>query len=131
MTLIAPETRPGNAPGLTGLYRTIWRWHFHAGLIVAPFLLILAVTGAIYLFNDEINDALYPGQRFVTPAPAMPASHLIGAALADYPGGPATRIDMPVEPGRGAQVLVLAVEGAVSLIGSKGRKNSRTRLERR
>jgi uncharacterized iron-regulated membrane protein len=108
MTSIAPETRPA---GLTGLYRTIWRWHFYAGLIVAPFLLILAVTGAIYLFNDEINDALYPGQRFVTPAPAMPASHLIGAALSDYPGGSATRIDMPVEPGRSAQVFVTPATG--------------------
>ena len=111
MTTIAPETRPGNAPGLTGLYRTIWRWHFYAGLIVAPFLLILAVTGAIYLFNDEINDALYPRQRFVAPGPAMPASHLIGAALADYPGGSATRIDMPVEPGRSAQVFVTPAKG--------------------
>lgn len=106
---IAPENRP-NA-GLTGLYRTIWRWHFYAGLIVAPFMLILAVTGAIYLFNDEINDAVYPHQRFVAEAPAAPTSRLIAAALADYPGGSATRIDMPVESGRGAQVFVTPADG--------------------
>jgi uncharacterized iron-regulated membrane protein len=115
MAAIAPDIRsdvpPDRVPGLTGLYRTIWRWHFYAGLIVAPFLLILAVTGAIYLFNDEINDALYPSQRFVAEAPAMPASHLIGAALADYPGGSATRIDMPVAPGRSAQVFVSPATG--------------------
>lgn len=109
MTTITPETRP-NA-GLTGLYRTIWRWHFYAGLIVAPFMLILAVTGAIYLFNDEINDAVYPHQRFVAEAPAAPTSRLIAAALADYPGGSATRIDMPVETGRSAQVFVTPATG--------------------
>ena len=106
---IAPGTGPNT--GLTGLYRTVWRWHFYAGLIVAPFMLILAVTGAIYLFNDEINDAVYPHQRFVAQAPAQPVSHLITAALADYPGGSATRIDMPVETGRSAQVFVTPATG--------------------
>lgn len=91
---------------LNGLYRTIWRWHFYAGLIVSPFMLILAVTGALYLFNDEINDALHPQQRFVAEAPVLPTSRLIGSALALYPGGSATRIDMPVQPGRSAVVFV-------------------------
>jgi uncharacterized iron-regulated membrane protein len=97
--------------GMTGLYRTIWRWHFYAGLIVAPFMLILAVTGAIYLFNDEINDAVYPHQRFVAEVPGLPASRLIGAALADYPGGSATRIDMPIAAGRSAEVFVTPAGG--------------------
>ena len=38
----------GNPPA--ALYRTIWRWHFYAGLFVLPFILILSVTGSIYLF---------------------------------------------------------------------------------
>ena len=113
MATIAPGTGSTPIPksGLTGLYRTIWRWHFYAGLIVAPFMLILAVTGAIYLFNDEINDAAYPHQRFVAEAPALPTSRLIAAALADYPGGSATRIDMPVAPGRSAQVFITPSSG--------------------
>ena len=48
-------------------YRALWRWHFYAGLLVAPFLLILAVTGAIYLFNDELNLALSPELYRVAP----------------------------------------------------------------
>lgn len=32
-------------------YRAVWRWHFVAGIITAPFLIVLAVTGAIYLFD--------------------------------------------------------------------------------
>lgn len=99
------------AQPLSPLYRTIWRWHFYAGLIVSPFMLILAVTGAIYLFNDEINDALYPHQRFVAEAPILPTSQLIASALSDYPGGSATRIDMPVEPDRSAVVFITPSAG--------------------
>ncbi len=30
----------------TALYRTIWRWHFYAGLLVIPLVLVLSLTGA-------------------------------------------------------------------------------------
>ena len=36
-------------------YRTIWRWHFYAGLFVLPFVLILSVTGSIYLFKPQLD----------------------------------------------------------------------------
>ena len=42
---------------VSALYRAVWRWHFYAGLIVLPFMILIAVTGALYLFKDEINDA--------------------------------------------------------------------------
>ncbi|MFT4089837.1 MAG: PepSY domain-containing protein [Asticcacaulis sp.] len=87
-------------------YRAIWRWHFYAGLIVAPFLLILSLTGAIYLFNDEINDATMPHLRFVeTVTDPMPVSHLMRSALHDYPGT-VTRVDMPSAANRSAIVFV-------------------------
>ena len=38
-----------------GLYRTIWRWHFYAALFVVPMVLILATSGAIYLFKPQID----------------------------------------------------------------------------
>ena len=92
-------------------YRALWRWHFYAGLIVAPFLLILAVTGSIYLFNDEIDDALYPAQRFVAVhANQMPPSRMIEAALKAHPGA-ATRIDLPGAPNRSAVVFVTPDHG--------------------
>ncbi|MGD9784633.1 MAG: PepSY-associated TM helix domain-containing protein, partial [Hyphomicrobiaceae bacterium] len=37
------------------LYRTVWRWHFYAGLFVIPFILVLAVSGSIYLFKPQIE----------------------------------------------------------------------------
>ena len=44
----------------TAFYRTIWRWHFYAGLFVMPFILILSVTGV-----DQLN-----GQWFLHVAQA-------------------------------------------------------------
>jgi transposase len=32
-------------------YRTVWRWHFYAGLFCIPFVLWFATTGTIYLFK--------------------------------------------------------------------------------
>ena len=32
-------------------YNLAWRWHFYAGLFVAPFMVMLALTGIIYLFK--------------------------------------------------------------------------------
>lgn len=94
------------------LYRAVWRWHFYAGLLVAPLLLMLAVTGAIYLFNDEINDAVYPELRLAPErSTTLPPGRLIDNALAAVPGGVATRIDMPAALDRTAQVFVTPAHG--------------------
>ena len=110
------------------LYRTIWRWHFYAGLIVAPFLLILSITGAIYLFNDELNDMLMPELQFVAPVEdPLPPSRLVTAAIAAVPGT-ATRIDLPgaadrpaivfVNPTAGEQRRVAVDPGSGKVLGS-------------
>jgi uncharacterized iron-regulated membrane protein len=36
-------------------YRVLWRWHFHAGLFCIPFVIVLALTGSIYLFKSQID----------------------------------------------------------------------------
>ncbi len=37
------------------LYRLIWRWHFYAAVFVIPFIMILSITGSIYLFKPQID----------------------------------------------------------------------------
>lgn len=102
-----------NAQRDNRLYAAVWRWHFYAGLITAPFLLILAITGAIYLFNDEINDALYPQLRFAPSGEHIqPPGPLLDAVRHAYPKAAITRIDMPTEPGRTAQVYISPAQGA-------------------
>ena len=89
------------------LYRAAWRWHFIAGLVVLPFVLILAVTGGIYLFKDEINNAAHRDLRFVeVRSEALPASRLTAAALAAHPGT-VKAYSPPPAPDRSAEVDVL------------------------
>lgn len=47
------------------LYQMIWRWHFYAGLIFAPLLIMLAVTGGIYLFKPQIEPMIYKDLYYV------------------------------------------------------------------
>ncbi|MCE7525464.1 PepSY-associated TM helix domain-containing protein [Alloalcanivorax xenomutans] len=93
-------------------YATVWRWHFYAGLFTAPFLLILAITGALYLFNDELNDLIYPQLRFAPSGDAvLPAGDLVAAVREAYPRDTVTRIDMPVSPGGTAMAFVTPEQG--------------------
>jgi uncharacterized iron-regulated membrane protein len=68
-------------------YRALWRWHFHAGLFCIPFVLVLALTGSIYLFKPQI-DALADravDSLPITGARATGEAH-IAAAIASLPG---------------------------------------------
>lgn len=37
-------------------YALAWRWHFYAGLFVAPFMILLALTGIVYLFKPQLDE---------------------------------------------------------------------------
>ncbi len=63
----APEPVEARKPRL---YRVIWRWHFYAGLIVAPILLVAAITGGLYVFHAELSGWLYQDLYFVEPTGA-------------------------------------------------------------
>lgn len=45
------STLLANTNNSRALYRTIWRWHFYAGIFCIPFVILLSITGAIYLFK--------------------------------------------------------------------------------
>lgn len=64
-----PESlQPAETEVQTSLYRVVWRWHFYAGLFVAPLLLAAAATGALYVFEAELSAWLYEDLYFVEPA---------------------------------------------------------------
>ena len=66
----------------TGLYRAVWRWHFYAGLLCLPFMILLAITGGLYLFQNELNHIIYKPIMVVTEQSTAPlaASNLIARA---------------------------------------------------
>jgi uncharacterized iron-regulated membrane protein len=80
------------------LYRAIWRWHFFAGLIVIPFMLLLAITGGLYLFKNEIARTVFAYRTVVAAEnrPILPAETLIANAVAAVPGAkPLSYFDPP------------------------------------
>ena len=79
---------PTHTAPSSALYRAVWRWHFIAGLIVLPFMILLATTGAIYLYKDEVNAVVQGDLRHVTPLEtgAKAPSDLAAAALTAHPG---------------------------------------------
>lgn len=97
-----------------GLYRLVWRWHFYAGLICLPFLLLLAVTGALYLYKEPIELRVYAHLLQVDPgaAPALDAETLVAAARGAVPGE-AVRYISPAGPGRSAEVGIRTAEGTM------------------
>lgn len=83
------------------LYRVVWRWHFYAGIIVSPVLLVVAVTGALYTFRSEIEDYAHSNLRFVSPTAArLGARAQLDAAQAVYPGQIPAALELSADPAR-------------------------------
>ncbi|KUR70916.1 hypothetical protein AQZ52_13965 [Novosphingobium fuchskuhlense] len=70
----------------TSLYRTIWRWHFYAGLFVMPMVVILALTGAAYLFKPQVDAWEERAWRGLPAERTVSADAQVKAALAAFPG---------------------------------------------
>ncbi len=100
------------APKETGLYHFIWRWHFYAGLFVAPFLIILALTGSLILFDREIESVIYRPLVQVSPSatqisPAQQEAHVLRA----YPAARVLRYVHPLEPAHASEFLIRLADG--------------------
>jgi uncharacterized iron-regulated membrane protein len=91
--------------GLSDAYRAVWRWHFYAGLFVMPVLMLMALTGAMYLFKPEIEDAVYRDMAVVQPA-ARTVSPDRWVASAERNGGTASAVLVSDRPDRAVRVTV-------------------------
>ncbi|MFI0473429.1 PepSY-associated TM helix domain-containing protein [Halomonas sp. HMF6819] len=93
------------------LYRAVWRWHFYAGLLVLPFLITLSITGALYLFHDEIDALVHADvKRVAAQETTQPPSTLVSAALDAHPGT-ALKYTDPETPESSAEITVSTAEG--------------------
>ncbi|MFC4148695.1 PepSY-associated TM helix domain-containing protein [Micromonospora mangrovi] len=88
-----PQARPSGWGGL------LLRLHFYAGILVAPFLLVAALTGLAYTVTPQLDRALYGDQLTVDRVgdQARPLAEQIGAARAAHPDGTVAS----VAPGEG------------------------------
>ena len=88
-------------------YRTIWRWHFYAGLIAIPFILWLATTGAIYLFRPQIEAWLdRPYNDLEIRGASASAQAQVRAALDAVPGSNLHFYQLPATPRSAIQIIV-------------------------
>ncbi|GGQ49872.1 PepSY-associated TM helix domain-containing protein [Couchioplanes azureus] len=104
MTTTAP---PSPAPPVArrrdrsarGFGPLLLRLHFYAGILVAPFLLVAALTGLAYVFAPQLERAVYADELVVAEpgGPARPLAEQIAAARAAHPEGTLTT----VRPGHG------------------------------
>lgn len=70
-----PARRDRPRKGGSGLFRAAWRWHFFASFLVVPVLLLLSVTGLVYLFRFQIEPLLHADlMRVEVPADAQAAA---------------------------------------------------------
>lgn len=92
-------------------YRTVWRWHFYAGLFVIPFMLVLAVTGIIYLFKPQLDAAMYTNLMFVQPGTAtLPYTEQIQTVQNVYPDATVTQLTPSVAADRSTEVLLTTAD---------------------
>lgn len=95
------------------LYALIWRWHFYAGLLVLPLVLVLASSGAIYLFKPQIERWEERGFQGLPEAGTVGASAQAAAALAGYPGARLASYRLPEKPGDAAMIHLALPTGAM------------------
>ncbi|MEV6946732.1 PepSY domain-containing protein [Streptomyces sp. NPDC051172] len=89
----APVRRP------QGFGAMLARLHFYAGVFVAPFLVVAAVTGLLYTFTPQLDSLVYGKELTVAHVgdTALPVSAQVSAARAEHPTGTLTA----VRPGSG------------------------------
>src|SRR4051812_714675 len=89
----------------SALYRAVWRWHFFAGLFIAPFAIFLAVTGSLYLWKPQFEEWKYR-DLFNSPTGGRTTSadEQLAAARAAFPDFYAAQFIPAPRPGRTAEV---------------------------
>jgi uncharacterized iron-regulated membrane protein len=94
-------SRPAEAAGQRrALYPAVWRWHFYAGIFVAPFLLLLPLTGIVMLATEPIERWQLGEMMSNRPGGSTAVTHQVRleAALSALPGAVVVRY----QPGRAA-----------------------------
>ncbi|MDE2596057.1 MAG: PepSY domain-containing protein [Sphingomonadales bacterium] len=85
--------------GASGFYRTIWRWHFYAGMFVVPMVFILSLTGAVYLFKPQVDRWEERAFHNLDTRGEVSPGEQVKAALAVYPGARFHTYRLPQAPG--------------------------------
>lgn len=117
-----PPAEPAEPAARSALYTgfgpLLRRLHFYAGVLVAPFLLVVALTGLAYAFTPQFDQIAYHDQFHVQAVGAdrLPLSQQVAAAQQMVPGGAL----VAVHPAAEADATT-KVEFALAELGDKQR----------
>lgn len=94
------------------LYRTVWRWHFFAGLFTIPVIVLLCLSGLVMLFKPQLYDLQYGHLQSVIPG-GEPASYArqVDAAVQSHPGATVTAVHTAPDAARSTIVDLTDAEG--------------------
>lgn len=103
------------------LRRPLLRLHFYAGILIAPFLLVTALTGLAYALSYSLEDFLYDDLKTVEPAgEALTLANQVGAVTEAHPDWTVTAVRPAAEPDASTAVLVddgvVRESGAVAVV---------------
>jgi uncharacterized iron-regulated membrane protein len=104
------------------LYAAVWRWHFIAGLLVLPGLVMMAITGGAYLFQPELDHLAYHKLEDV-PARAAPMANpsAVIPKVETALQGRVLLITPPARPDRSMRLLVRVSSGEAGSCSSSAR----------
>ncbi|WP_150237045.1 PepSY-associated TM helix domain-containing protein [Nocardiopsis quinghaiensis] len=106
-----PPARQRSRSTWAALRQLLLRLHFYAGLLIAPFVVVAAVTGLLYVYTPQLEQALYSDQLHVTPGDsAVPLQTQVDTAVDAHPEGTLNAVRPATEPDESTRVL-LDVEG--------------------
>jgi uncharacterized iron-regulated membrane protein len=88
-------------------YNQAWRWHFYAGLFVIPFMIVLSLTGIIYLFKPQLDNLMYADLLQANPiGQVLSAEQQMARVQAAYPQAAISQYLPPVDERHSAQFVV-------------------------
>ncbi|MEU5693037.1 PepSY-associated TM helix domain-containing protein [Actinosynnema sp. NPDC020468] len=86
------------------------RLHFYAGVLIAPFVLVAALSGLLYACAPQLDALFYGDVLTVEAGTALPVAEQVAAAQAATPEGAVTGVVLADDPEVATQV-VFAVPG--------------------
>ncbi|MGQ4389203.1 PepSY-associated TM helix domain-containing protein [Streptomyces sp. SAS_270] len=109
----SPTPTPTSARGLGPVLRPlVLRLHFYAGLLIAPFLLVAALTGCLYAASFQAEKIVYAHELTVPVGDTkLPIGEQVAAARKAHPEGTLSAVRPSPEADATTRVLLSGVPG--------------------
>ncbi|PDP87610.1 peptidase [Glycomyces fuscus] len=103
----SPPPPDRRSPVWAALRQLLLRLHFYAGILVAPFIAVAALSGLLYAYAPDLEQALYSDQLRVAPGDsALPLQEQVDTAVAAHPEATLNAVRPGTAPDESTRVLL-------------------------